>query len=228
MSHPSSVLRNLCCTVTLVTNLACGGSVPAANTSDSAADSPRAENAAADASASDASVTASAEKAATPGGTEALEADTNAKTNVAFRFSATGNLLLNDLQLLEKGAAAKLAEQLGAPTREKVYRSGEKGLFHDEEGVVFWTVDGEVSGVGVNFNWDGDEKFPETPFTGTLELGGLAVDRSTTPAQFASLKGYSVSCLGDSMCGGKSEHTQFVAGFEKGVVTQVAFLPLTK
>lgn len=126
----------------------------------------------------------------------------------------------------EKGSAQKLVERLGSPSREKAHKRGETSLYHDRLGLVLWAVDGEIGGVGVNFNWDGDDKFPESAFTGSLVLGELSVDKTTTPAQFESLKGYSVSCHGGAMCAGKSESTKFLAGFENGVVTQVSFLPV--
>lgn len=229
-----SRLGKICFTVVAFATSACGGSTPPSAAPESpAADSAGEDNttAASGESAQDSKTDASNPQAAVDGATandSAAATNDAAATNGAsleFRLSPTGALLLNGVQPFERGGAAKLVQHLGSPTREKVYKSGEKGLYHDDEGIVLWTVAQEVGGVGVNFNWDGDEKFPETSFTGTLVLGDLTVGRETTAAQFGTLKGYSVSCLGDSMCAGQSERTRFVAGFEKGVITQLAFLP---
>lgn len=144
--------------------------------------------------------------------------------SLELHFSLEGGLVLNGLQLSDKAGASELTKRLGAPTREKARPRGEVSHYHDQQGLVLWTVDGELAGVGLNFNWDGDDKFPETSFTGSLTVGDLQVGRETTLTQFQSLKEASVSCLGDSMCAGKSGSTKFLVGFEKNVITQVSFL----
>lgn len=199
--------------------VACGGSVPPQSPppQSPAVDSPPQASGASDAA-------KSAEGGKADESSAGAEAAVKDKASLGFRLSPDGNLLLNDVTIPAKAKVAELAERLGPPTREKEHPRGEKSLYHDKQGFVLWTVNGELMGVGINFNWDGDEKFPETPFTGSLALGDLKVDRNTTKAQLESLKGYSVSCLGDAMCGGKSGGTKLLVGFEKGAITQVGFM----
>jgi hypothetical protein len=210
LRHPA--LSSIFCSISVVVAaVACGGSAPppaAADTQTSTSQN--------DSNTNDASASA-------PLGPSNDKAPEDA-SKLGFRFRAGGELTLNDMTLFEKGSTAKLTKLLGSPTREKVYPSKEKGLFYDQHGLVFWSVDGEIAGVGVNFNWDGDEKFPETSFPGTIALGDFNVDRNATQAHFAPLEAYSVSCLGDSMCGGKSERAKFLAGFVGGKIAQLTFL----
>ena len=132
--------------------------------------------------------------------------------------------MLSGARLSEKAGASELTKCLGSPTREKTYPSGEASLFHEAQGLVLWTAGGELRGVGLNFNWDGDKKFPETSFTGGLMIGDLKVDRNTTFAQLQSLKGNGITCMDDSMCAGGTASDKVVVGFEKNLITQISFL----
>jgi hypothetical protein len=219
-----SAFGSLCCTVAMVfATVACGGSVPPAGTSpESQADSPSKASNSSDAVASAPSSPADASAAGDSPG--AADAATDGKASLDLRTNPAGELVLNGVALSGKTGASELTKHVGSPTREKAHPRGEVSLYHDEKGLVFWTKDGAVAGVGINFNWDGDDKFPETSFPGNFVMGDLKVDRTTTMAQFKSLKGEPVSCLGDAMCAGKSGTTKFVAGFEKDVITQLSFL----
>jgi hypothetical protein len=211
MKHTHSTLSNLLCASTAIfVIVACAGSAPAPAAAEAqAVDSTSTANSSGDAAGTD-----------VPAGNE---------SKLAIRLSATGELLVNDVQIFEKGGVAKLLALMGPPTREKAYPKTEKGLLYDQYGLVFWTVDGEVAGAGVNFTWDGDDRFPETSFLGSVALGEFKVDRSTTREKFASFKAGSVSCFGkteqEGMCAGGVERVRFLSGFVDGKVTQLIFLP---
>jgi hypothetical protein len=216
MRNRTSSLANIRSTLfAAMATVACGGSVqpsataaePAAVATDEAGSGSEAAEPGASREAGDTAVNTQGEAA-----------------NLSIALDAKGELVLNDVTVFAKGSAGKLAERIGPPTREKAHKRGETSLYHDRDGFVLWAVDGEVKGVGVNFNWDGDEKFPEASFPGNLVLGALKVGRTTTPAQFESLPGYSVKCQAGAMCAGKSESVKFLAAFDKGVITQLSFL----
>lgn len=166
-----------------------------------------------------------AEPAQANGPPSAAEAVVANSAGVDLQFTRDGGLVLDGLPLAQKAGALELQKRLGAPSREKTYPSGELALYYDDRGLVLWTGGGELKGIGLNFNWDGDERFPETSFTGSLVVDGLNVDRNTTLAQFQALKSGGVSCImDDRMCGGGTPDTRFVVGFEKKAITQVTFL----
>lgn len=215
-----SAFGSLCCSVAMaIATVACGGSAPPPSTPSES----RAVESTPEATTSSDPV-ASAPGSNADDSSPGAEVAVDGKANLDFRLSPAGELVLNGVGLSEKTGASELTQRVGSPTREKTRPSGEVSLYHDAKGLVFWTKDGAVAGVGMNFNWDGDSKFPETSFTGTLIVGDLKIDRTTTMAQFKSLKGEPVSCLGESMCAGKSGTTKFVAGFEKDVITQLSFV----
>jgi hypothetical protein len=219
MSLTHSAFGKLRTVAVVFATVACGSAVPPPSTPTES----QTANSAPDASSPGGSV-ASASASTADAKSASAETAVDVKKRLEFQFSPAGELALDGVRLSDKAGAGELTKRLGPATREKKRPSGEVSHYHDQQGLVFWTKDGELLGVGMNFNWDGDNKFPETSFTGNLTLRGLQVDRSTTMVQFKATKGDPVSCLGDSMCAGQSGGTKFVAGFEKDVITQVSFL----
>jgi hypothetical protein len=219
MLDASCSFRSFACAFTLVfAPVACGGSVPPADASRQAVGARDEPSASKDAG--------PAVEAAQPAGSPlSTEAVVESGRTLDLRFTQDGGLTLDGLPLAEQAGSSELQKRLGAPSREKAYPNGDLGHFYDERGLVLWTAAGKLKGVGVNFNWDGDEAFPKTSFTGSLRVGGLSVDRNTTVAQFRALDGVAVSCvMDDAMCGELTQNTRFLAGFEKTVITQVMFM----
>ncbi len=235
MKHTHSTLSHLFCASTAIfVIVACAGSAPAPAAAEAqAVDSTSTADSSGDAAGAGNVNVRKAEHGAAAVSTNADAAGTDVpagnESKVAIRLSTTGELVLNDVQIFQKGSVAKLVALMGPPTREKAYPKTEKGLLYDQYGLVFWTVDGEIAGAGLNFTWDGDDRFPETSFVGSVALGEFKVDRSTTREKFASFKAGSVSCMGkteqDGMCAGQIERVRFVSGFVDGKLTQLAFLP---
>ena len=106
------------------------------------------------------------------------------------------------------------------------YSSGEVSYFYDEVGIVFFTKESLVKGLGINYNWDGDEKFPEQAFTGSLKLGEVDINKNTNSETIAGIKGIEFICPIPIMCASKDREvtTNCLVAFTENVITQVAFI----
>jgi hypothetical protein len=125
---------------------------------------------------------------------------------------------------------ARIIEVMGKPSRQADYPSGEVSLFYEEKGIVFFTRKNIVTGLGINFNSDGDNKFPATSLNGKLMIGATEITKESTQSDIKNIKEVVFVCPHSLMCASskRDAKTNVVIGFKDGVLTQVAFLLNTK
>jgi hypothetical protein len=149
-----------------------------------------------------------------------------AKSKVEISYNSSAELTINNIQIDNGTDLNKLIGVLGEPNRTEEYANGEKSYFYDEVGMVFMTKDGLVKGVGVNFNWDGDKKFPEQSFRGTLKLAETTINKESNSETISGIQGIEFICPIPIMCGSKDRDAKIncTMAFKDGKITQVVFL----
>lgn len=135
-------------------------------------------------------------------------------------------LTLNELELTSKTTTDDFVNELGEPSRKVPYPSGEVSYFYDELGIVFFTYENEISNLGINFNWDEDEKFPETSYTGTLSIGNKDINKESTAGHIEDIEGVEFICPIPIMCASKDRKAKVkcAVAFDEGQITQVVFI----
>ncbi|UXP30688.1 hypothetical protein N6H18_10010 [Reichenbachiella agarivorans] len=148
------------------------------------------------------------------------------QSDTKIRYTESAELFINDTPLYGKTKVKKLIANIGEPSKKVDYPSGEISYFYEEIGVVFFTKDGTVKGLGINFNWDGDEKFPEKTYTGTLNLGDSEIEKDTKSESIAAIKSIEFICPIPMMCASKDREAQIncTAAFKDEKLTQVVFI----
>lgn len=121
---------------------------------------------------------------------------------------------------------ARIIEVMGAPSKKVDYPNGETSLFYEEKGVVFFTKKNTVAGLGINFNTDGDKKFPATTLAGSLVIGSTQITKESKQADILGIKEVAFTCPFPLMCATSKRDAKTIAtvGFKDGVLTQIAFL----
>lgn len=147
-------------------------------------------------------------------------------TEIEIQYTETEKLMINDISITKKTKVEEMEELLGSPSRSKDYPSGETSYFYDETGLVFFSLDGDVKGLGINFNWDGDDKFPEQSFTGGLSLAGTTIDIDTKSEAIAGIKAVEFICPIPLLCASSNRKADIncTAAFKEESITQVVFL----
>jgi len=142
-----------------------------------------------------------------------------------IKYSASAELIMNKQKIYSKTSVEKLIENMGDPSKIVDYPSGEKSYFYDELGVVFFTMNGLVRGLGINFNWDGDKKFPEQAFKGKLMLGEAEITNETVSESIAGIESVKFICPIPMICASKDQHAKIncIVGFKDKKLTQATF-----
>jgi hypothetical protein len=145
---------------------------------------------------------------------------------IEIQYTESEKLMINDISITKKTKVEEMEELLGNPSRSKDYPSGETSYFYDETGLVFFSVDGKINGLGINFNWDGDDKFPEQSFTGSLSLAGTTIDIDTKSEAIAGIKTVEFICPIPMLCASSNRKADIncTAAFKDESLTQVVFL----
>lgn len=148
------------------------------------------------------------------------------QSDTKIRYTASAELFINDTPLNGQTELKKLIANLGDPSKKVDYPSGETSYFYEEIGIVFFTRDGIVKGLGINFNWDGDEKFPEKTFTGTLNFGDSEIEKDTKSESIAAIKSIEFICPIPIMCASKDREATIncTVAFKDEKLTQVVFI----
>lgn len=141
-------------------------------------------------------------------------------------YTETNTVFINEIKFDGKNKEKELISLLGEPSKKIDYPSGEVSFFYEEMGLVFFLSDGVVKGLGVNFSWDGDEKFPETTFTGTLNLGELQISTETKSDAITAIETVGFDCPFPLMCfsNNKEAKTKCTMAFKETNLTQVVFM----
>lgn len=116
--------------------------------------------------------------------------------------------------------------ELGEASKVTTLDEDEAVYFYDEFGMVFVTQNNLVREVGVNFNWNGDEKFSSTSFTGTLMIADLKVTENASQEDFEGIEKIQFQCPIQSMCTNTDQtaNVKCSVTFEEEEITQVMFL----
>jgi hypothetical protein len=142
-----------------------------------------------------------------------------------INYSGSAELIMNKQKIDGKTSVDKVIENLGDPSKIVDYPSGEKSYFYEEFGIVFFTVKGLIKGLGINYNWDGDKKFPEQAFKGKLKLGEAEINNETVSESIAGIESVKFTCPIPMICASKDQQAKIncIVGFKDKKLTQVTF-----
>lgn len=146
--------------------------------------------------------------------------------DVQITYTSDFILKIDGLPIEANTQIAAVFQELGEASRNKTLDDGESIYYYDEVGIVIFTQNNLVRGVGVNFNWDGDEKFSSTPFKGTLTIGGATITSESSQDDFESMEGIQFQCPISIMCANsdQSAKVKCTVAFEEEEISQVVFL----
>jgi hypothetical protein len=149
----------------------------------------------------------------------------SAQTVVDIEFTKDKVVMLNGTELGPNTSFDEVKEILGTPVVYKSYRSGKTNYHYEELGISFHTVDNKLLFIGLNFNWDGDETFPQTPYTGTFKIDDLSIDKDSDHSIVDKIKIVELITIMPNfyMSNPKVESTPIVLGFKDNLVTQIGF-----
>jgi hypothetical protein len=149
-----------------------------------------------------------------------------AQTDVLIEYTAESQLSVNSFTVTSSTTPEELKAVLGTPSREEVSTGGETGYFYDDVGLIFSSKHGKVIGLGVNYNWDGDVKFPKTSYTGTMSLGELSITKETNSTEIGNIQNVSFSCPIPLMCVStdKTAAIKCAVAFNASKLSQIVFI----
>jgi hypothetical protein len=150
----------------------------------------------------------------------------DAQTPLEINFPDSSTLTVNKIKLTENMNISNILNLFGKPTRILEYRNSEKSFFYDNDGFIIMTQDSIMKGLGINYNWDGDKKFPEKTFTGVLTMGEVNISKETKKENIDKLKAIGFVCPVDIMCASKSKFAKIkcMVAFKSNLMTQLVFL----
>lgn len=150
----------------------------------------------------------------------------NAQNTIEINYSDSSTLILNKLQLNDNMNIQDITNTIGEPSKTVDYPNDEKSYFYENIGFVIFTKNQKVKGIGINYNWDGDKKFPEKSFTGNAKLGELPISKATKKEDLLSIKSTPFACPIDIICATKKRNAkiQCTVAFKDNSLTQVAFI----
>lgn len=148
-----------------------------------------------------------------------------AQDDIDIKFNQDKEVLLNGTVIGNTTDFETIKSMLGTPIISKEFPSG-KAVYHYEDlGIMVQIYQDKLVFFGVNFNWDGDETFPETTFTGSFEIDGTTIDETSDSSILEEIKVVEIKCMIPSMCmtNPNKEKTNILLGFEENIITQVGF-----
>jgi hypothetical protein len=150
----------------------------------------------------------------------------NAQNTIEINYSDTSTLLLNKLVLNDNMNIQDITSTIGEPGKIVDYPNGEKSYFYENTGFVIFTKNKKVKGIGINYNWDGDKKFPEKSFTGNVKLGELPISKTTKKEDLLSIKSTPFGCPINILCVSQKRNAkiQCSVAFKDNSLTQIVFV----
>ena len=150
----------------------------------------------------------------------------NAQNIIEINYSDTSTLFLNKLLLNDNMNIQDITNTVGEPSKIVDYPNDEKSYFYENIGFVIFTKNQKVKGIGINYNWDGDKKFPEKSFIGNVKLGELPISKATKKEDLLSIKSIPFGCPIDILCASKKRNAkiQCSVAFKDNSLTQIAFI----
>lgn len=149
-----------------------------------------------------------------------------AQNSVEINYSDSSTLSFNNLPVTKNISIQDITKSIGEPSRIIDYKKGEISHFYDSLGLVFVVKENLVVAVGINYNWDGDKKYPEKSFTGNLKIGEFSVSKETKQEDISTIKTIEFLCPIELICASKSRTAKIrcTIAFEENRITQVVFL----
>ncbi len=147
-----------------------------------------------------------------------------AQQTVDAALNGVNDFRLNGYQLDNNLSLVRLQTKLGEADEEVEQLGTERLYKYNDLGLTVITMDGEVKGFALNFNWDGDKKVTETALNGSLTIMGKEITADLTQEELSQIVGMKVDCGIPSMCalGDREDKLAKMVAFNKeGKVTQV-------
>ncbi|UII20708.1 DUF7738 domain-containing protein [Fulvivirga ligni] len=148
-----------------------------------------------------------------------------AQDDVKIEFTENKEVLLNETAVDKTTTLKEITEILGEATLIKDFPTGKAFYQYPETGLALQFVDNQLLFIGANYNWDGDENFPETTYEGTLSIDGITFKADSKEEVLTDIEAVEIKCVIPGMCvtDPKKEKTNIIIGFKDGKVTQVGF-----
>ena len=147
--------------------------------------------------------------------------------SISIQFLEDNTVKLNDTEITKDTPFSDIKSLLGEPVVYKEYPTGKTNYHYEELGISIHTVNGNVSFLGVNYNWDGDKSFPETSYSGTLVIDDTEFSKASTNAILEDIKNIEFSKIMTGFYVAKpasdSKQNFILLGFKEEGVTQVGF-----
>jgi len=149
----------------------------------------------------------------------------SAQTVVDMEFTKDKVVIINGKALGPNTSFDEVKEILGTPVVYKSYPTGKTNYHYEELGISLHTVDDKLLFIGLNFNWDGDKTFPQTPYTGTFKFGDITIDKTSDNSLIDKIEMVKLISVmpGLYMSNPKEESTPVIIGFKDNLVTQIGF-----
>ncbi len=140
-------------------------------------------------------------------------------------FNEKKEVWLNGKMIDHGTTMEELTALLGEAEVHKEYPTGKLNYHYPDLGMAVHIVNGQLLYLGMNFNWDGDERFPEERFTGKLSMGKVVINAETSPEVIEELTVVEIFCPIPEMCMTKDREAQtpIMLGFKEGKITQIGF-----
>ena len=146
------------------------------------------------------------------------------KVDIVYNWKES--IKVGGLNLVPNLHSGDLIKQIGEPS-SKLKKGIEVDYFYEDYGIVFAVKKDTVVGLGINFNWDGDKKFPKKSFTGSLILDGTEINKDSKMEELTAISSLGFNCPIPSMCFCKNENLKqkIMAGFNgENKLSQLVFI----
>ncbi len=144
---------------------------------------------------------------------------------VALSFVNEEQVLLNGKEINKNTSIATINAILGEPVVYKKYMSGKTIYHYVDLGIAVNTYEDKLAFIGANYNWDGDKTFPNTTYTGTLSIDGIAFDKTSTEAALEKIENLEFLIIMKGFYISKpktaTKKNMIAIGFKDEVVTQI-------
>ncbi len=150
---------------------------------------------------------------------------TFAQNTSEIGFNEKKEVLLNGQIVDTTTDLETIKSLLGEPTLYKEYPTGKVNYQYPELGIAIHLVNGKLTFIGANFNWDGDKTFPEASYTGKFSIGDTTIDMNSTPEVVSKIEVITLTptFMGMYMTNPKENKTVVIMAFKDEKVTQVGF-----
>lgn len=143
---------------------------------------------------------------------------------VAIDYKSGNEVQLNGTTINNTTSYDDVVKMCGEePTLHKEYSSGKKVYHFEKLGLVIHTLNNQLIALGVNYNWDGDENFPEAQFEGSFMIGKQAISADSKEEIVNELNEFEIQSILPGICmnNPKTNKNPIVLGFKDELITQV-------